>query len=373
MPLKLGGSFVGFLRLTIGLIPWSVVGPLSVKAAVLNHVMRDNDSMTRFQLQGACQTIAEVQDPHWCQPARASEIKTSSLSLAASLRADEKGYQTVRSIMLEPLKKDALITLFSEKEFSALGVLARLEANYSRVSLSYTPLHLVGAYHVSNPSLPEVAFAGLRQSVWRLTSGHEFGQFQVPRLGAYRLKVGVSVYRFDREYRSMDTELVRFIVDDADRIIHKTSQVGLDADLGLTLMSQDSGPHLGILVERLHHAEARGSTSYKIDLTPWMRRRSALSIGQDFPMPLGILGLEGQFLWDGLFSAWDRYRSPLALQYSLGRLKAFLSASSLMSSFGFAFLGPYYQIGIQYTDEKQPNQIKLDREKMTYVFTSIRI
>jgi hypothetical protein len=275
--------------------------------------------------------------------------------------------------MLEKPRKSDLIRLFSEKDYSALGGYARLEATYSHVSVSYTPFHLIGAYRVSNPSLPEVSFAGLRQSVWRVTSGLEVGRISVPILGVYRVAVGGALYRFDRDYRHMDTELVRFLVDESDRIIVKEHQVGVDSDVGLTLVSQEFRPHLGVLVERLHHAAGRDQASDRIDLRPWIRRRSALSVGQDFALPLGTLGIEGQVCWQDLFDVWDQSRSPVALQYSLGRLRAYLSVSAWMSSFGFAFLAPFYQIGVQYTDEKQPNQIKIDREKMTYVFTSIRI
>ncbi len=350
-----------------------LLAEMVASAGELRHVHGDRETFSKFQLQQSCQIIARGIDAHWCNPANLSENSERMAQFEIGVRADEEGLSIAQKTAVRRPTKVDVEKLFSKKNFSAVSGYGRVETVVGKVSVSYTPAHVIAAYRINNPALPEIALMSMEQSIIRADAGTRIAQTEAFG-NEFVFDVGGSIYWFDRSLLSVEDQLINISIDQSSKIGSRKDYSGVDSDAGLVVRNDhDWLPELALRVERLHHGFSYQRQPAKIDLRDFLSRRSYVGVGKVFNLNLGSLGVESNLpFWD-FYREFKPYQASLGIQYSLGGLRAFTSASPVMESFGFAFQGPFYLAGIQYTDEKQSNDLQLKRQRMTYVYAKIQI
>lgn len=326
-----------------------------------------SDNAFSVQTQHACGTYLLQPSPHWCNPALFPFAHESPIKADLALNADQNAYETTNSFLNERIDKDFVDQLFKEKDFQSFSGFARLESMSDYLSFAFVPAYLVGVYQLSNPNLPEVSAAGVRESQVRLTSGTALASF-----GGWSLFGGATATFFDRKLYYVHANALDLVVKDIDALVESKHKKSVNADLGL-FAKNDAGerPSVGLVAENVFLPQARAIGEDRVlDLEPNFRRRLRLSTGYTVSHVTGSyhLSLQAPF-WD-FGRALDALGASAAFIYGIGRLRAFLSGSPLMAAFGFAFMSPHYHVGIQYTDDKQDNRLELRRRKNVYLFAS---
>ncbi len=339
----------------------------SAPAVVVRHILLPHDSAFSVQTQHACSTYLHQPSPHWCNPALFSFANQAPIKADLALNANNDAYETTNRFLNQPIDKDFIDHLFKEKDFQSFSGLARLEAMSSYLSFSYIPAYLVGVYQLSNPNLPEVSAAGVRESQVRVTSGILLGS-----LGNWQVYGGGTATLFDRKMYTIHANVLALVVQKVETLVHKNREGGLNADLGLLFKDNlDRLPAISVSAENIFATQHdRIGEDALLDLEPNFRRRLRIGSGYTFSHVTGTyhLGLHLPF-W-GLGSSFDRYGASVALVHGIGRLRNFVSFSPFMTAFGFVFMSPHYHIGIQYTNDKQDNSLELRRKNNVYLFAS---
>ncbi len=359
------------LNLFLSAIIFAIV--TTVSAGELRHVHGDRETFSKFQLQQSCQIIALGVDGHWCNPANLSKNSERMAQVEVGVRADEEGLAIVQKTAARRPTKLDIEKLFSKKNFSAVSGYGRIETIVGEFSVSYTPAHVIAAYRINNPALPEIALTSMEQSIVRVDAGTRLGQAEA--FGkTFLFDIGGSLYWFDRSILNVEDQLINISINQSSKIGLQMDYSGLDTDAGLVIRNDhDWLPDIALRMDRLSHPASTSDSAGKIDLNDFLSRRSYASFGKIFSLNLGSLGIESNVAFQDLYGELKLYQTSLGTQYFLGGLRAFVSASPVMESFGFAFQGPFYLAGIQYTDEKQPNELQLKRQRMTYVYAKIQI
>jgi hypothetical protein len=371
--ISMSALFSGISRaLLIFLFLFTLKSNTAISAELL-HMHGDGETFAKFQLQQSCQIIATGVDAHWCNPANLSQNTARVGQAEFGVRADEEGLGVANKTATRKPSKADIENLFRKKNFSAVSGYGRVETILGKFSVSYTPIHLVAAYRVYNPALPEIALLSMEQSVIRADVGSRLRDFDVWGQ-QFTIDVGSSIYWFDRSVLRVEDQLINISINQDPKIGSREKYSGVDADAGIIIRNNHVWlPEIGLRIDRLLNTDAKQYSLSKIDLTQLLTRRSLASVGKVFDLHLGSIGVESSMFFRDAFQAVDIYQTSLGLQYSLGSLRAFISASPMMESFGFAFQGPFYLLGIQYTDEKQANELQVKRQRMTYVYAKVQI
>lgn len=347
--------------------------PCTAMAAELLHMHGGGDVSARFQLQQSCQVIAYGVDAHWCHPANLAQNTDNLAQGEFAVRADEAGIGVANKAATRKPTKADIAKLFTEKSFTAVSGYGRVETIVKNIAISYTPIHVIAAYRVNNPALPEIALLAVEQSITRATGGFKVIAWRLFEED-FHLDFGTSIYWFERKTTKVEDQLINIAINQSSQVGELDQISGVDSDVGITLRNGHLWlPDFGLRVDRLNHARGRQKSEAKIQVDQYYKRRSLASLGKNFKLHLGTFGVESSLPFNDAFRQADNYQTSLGLQYGLGGLKAFISVSPMMESFGFAFQGPFYLVGIQYSDEKQPNDLQLKRYRMTYVYTKIQI
>ncbi|MCX6123434.1 MAG: hypothetical protein NTV34_01590 [Proteobacteria bacterium] len=327
-----------------------------------------NDNAIATQTQHTCGTYTLQPGPHWCNPALFALKLESAIKADAAVNADQDGYETTDKLLYQTISKEFLATLFSENNFQSFSGMIRLEAVSQYLSFSYIPLYAAGAYKLTNPSLPEINASGHKENRFCVTSAHVFDAGS-----AVTLYSGASLFLYDRTIYHVQTNALELIVKTPDEIVETQSYRGLDSDLGVYLAGNNAGsvPALAFVAENVFSPQHRAvGDDHLLAFEPNFGRKSRAELSETLLTDYGsfYLGIKAPY-W-GFLEQYDRLGSSIAGIYGIGRLRALVSYSPLMTSFGFMFMTTYYHIGIQYTNEKQDNSIELERRKNANLFLS---
>jgi hypothetical protein len=340
---------------------------LSAHADVVKHVLLERSTPESAQMQSACATLIN-QTSHFCNAGLFGPTEREGFNLDLLFKAEKKAYEVADNLLFKSLDQKYLESLFKDHDFLLYSGTARIEVLYKYFSLSYTPIHAIAALKVANPSLPELAFTGVKQSVYRLTSGYAYKD-----VGPLKeFGVGASVFHYSRTIVHADTNILEIAVEPLEKIVKKKDEHGFDADVGAALKPHNAYlPDVGILVENV--ASEQPTNTERLDIVPYLRRKSSIGLGYTLEHETGKyhLGLNLPF-W-GLYERFDRLSTSVALAYTVAYLQAFTSFSPYANSFGFLFSSLFYKVGIQYSNEKQHNVVQLKRKNNVNLFVSIFI
>lgn len=336
-------------------------------AAIVRHALLPHDSVFSVQTQRACGTYLLQPSPHWCNPALFPFSTEAAIKSDTALSADQDAYDTTTKFLNENIDKTFIDSLFKEQDFQSFSGLLRLEATSAYLSFSYIPVYAVGAYKLSNPNLPEVSGTALRQSEFRLTSGWKL--FEGDDWEVYG---GVGFDFYDRKIYYINASALDLIVRDVNSLIETTNSKGVNTDLGFYMRRNHSWlPAFSLVADDTFTPQARDlGEDRPLTLVPNYNRVVRAGAGYTYTHSSGsyYLGVQVPY-WDA-FKKIDRLGASAAVIYGIGRLRTFASYSPLMSAFGFLFMSSHYQVGIEYTSDKQDNSLELKRRKNVYLFVS---
>ena len=292
------------------------------------------------------------------------------IQLDLQVKADEKVYDIINRFMEKNVNKEFLDRLFREDNFHSISGGGRIRAVYSKTSLTYVPFHLVGAFKLTNPSLPEIHVAGVQQSTVRLSQTFVFKKWPGAVYG--ELFAAPSIYYFKRNFVFADLDLLTASVQKVDDLIEKKKDQGVDGDVAMAIFSKRWYlPYFSLRIENVSKQQPCETCKKRFfDIERYFFARTIVGTGFTIPHPIGESALGAALPFWGTFSEFDKYQTALMYSYSISKLSSFVSASPLMTSFGFIFGADHYRVGIQYTDEKQDNSIQIKRQKHAYVFAS---
>lgn len=344
----------------------------AVVAAVVRNTLFPSDHIFSVQMQHACGVYTLQPSPHWCNPALFSLAEDSPIKGEMAVNADQNAYEMTDKLVNQPVDKPFIESLFKENNFQSFSGLGRLEALSSVLSFSYTPAFVVGAYKLSNPNLPEVSASAVKESNFRFTSG-----LKLTNVWGWSLNVGGNFEYYDRQFYYIDASALELIGRSIEDLLDEEHKLGVDGDVGFVLIDDSAvpfAPSFALVGENLFDAQLSPvGKDRPLSIEPIFRRRMRIHTGYTFTQKSGSYSVNLQLpFWD-YFADLDRLGSSFGLVYGIGRLRVFTSFSALMSSFGFNFMGSYYHVGIQYTNEKQDNSLELKRRKNVNLFFSFNL
>lgn len=338
----------------------------------MRHNLSEQDSAESAQSQRLCYSHFQTSEYFHCLPSRFLDQKQGRISADVGFQANERGIGILGKLYNRNLQQKDLDLIFASENFQTISGGVRMEAVYGRTSFSYTPLHGIGAFKISNPSLPEVNLAATRQTVARLTHVYVSESIVDSEIGSFL--VAPSLYYYKRYFYFVDSDLLSIAGRPLPTLLESYHRNALDLDLSIGFLSKIWWfPTVGLnSFNLLNRGDCSKCSLRKIDLEDQFLPNFHLSISYWVPSYLGNSQL-------GVAVPFDQYAragksdSVLSYVYWISRLGVFASFSPMKYAFGFLFGTDNYQMGIQYTDEKQDDALQIDRRKQTFVFTTLAI
>lgn len=343
--------------------------PNPSEGALLRHTVLETDTAESMQLGRVCFGLKSTRSGRLlCLPAPHLVEEGGGLALDVTVKDNEQAYQIANRALSSNVDKEFVDSLFNKGNFQSVSGAAAIRARYSGTSISYTPLHVLGAFKLSNPSLPELHVAGVKQSVFRLTQNFWLRSV----MPWYDAALSASVFRFQRTTAYLDADILAASIERAENLLKKQNKVGVDGDLAVSFLARKPlSPSVGLRIENLANSgECLDCKSRFIDVERYFATTSAATVGVYLPHAVGtsFLGFEAPFF--GPFSQFDPLKATVAYAYRLSKLGCFMSFAPVIYTFGFLFDSGGYRLGVMYSDEKQDNSFLIDRQKQTYVFIS---
>lgn len=336
-------------------------------AAIVRHSLLPHDSVFSVQTQHACGTYLLQSSPHWCNPALFPFSREAAIKGDVALSADQDAYDTTTKFLNGDIDKTFIDSLFKEQNFQSFSGLLRLEATSAYLSFAYIPAYAVGAYKLSNPNLPEVSGTALRQSEFRFTSGMKLFSDE-----DWEMYLGAGMSFYERKVYYINASALELIVRDVNTLIETSNDKGINGDIGWYIHHNHLWiPSFSIVAQNIFTPQSPDLGDDRLlTVMPNYKRLVRFGSGYTVEHSSGsyYLGMQVPY-WDALRQL-DRLGASAAFIYGIGRLRTFASYSQLMSAFGFLFMSSHYQVGIQYTSDKQDNSLELKRRKNVYLFVS---
>jgi hypothetical protein len=333
-------------------------------ASGLRHVVRESDSGESILTLRGCHSLMEVGNIARCLPVNFIQQAEGEIGLAILLDTNESVVRNVFDLIDRSLEQATLERLFREDSFESASGLGRIRAIFRNVMISHTPLHFAGAYKLSNPTLPKFQFAAVRQRETRLSlsyiwTGKEIG---------YDIFVSPALFLHDRDF--IDASFDALVVPGVEvkSLIKKTKHKAVDGDFALAAMSRmNLAPSISLRLANINSKFACATCEtnlIRVDHLYHPRLEWTASSFFDHSLGKSILGLHSEMI-----ESESNIQSPPSTfyAYQISNLTAHIAFSPYQYAFGFIFRSDSYRVGIQYTDEKQDNNLLIDRRKKTYV------
>jgi hypothetical protein len=225
---------------------------------------------------------------------------------------------------------------------------------------------VIGGFKISNPSFPSVHVALRHEQRLTLSWSRDLNLS-----GEHQLIYHFGLSYFDRKAIGADFDLALLSVMDFKDIATEKSEKGYAAMAMITYRSPRwFMPTVTLALEDLFVPKPE-ENQFLIDLDPYFQPRGYLSLVYEAPVGLGA-GYFGVVI--PFTEQWSQDKGPqtaVTVAYALRNLQSYASFSSAKTAVGFLFAYDLFSVGIQYTQEKQDNSIKIDREPQTNVFASI--
>ncbi len=338
--------------------------------ADVRHLINDQDSIDGIQSQRICQNFSVTDGRGVCLGTAATPSIGGSLQADGSFKANERGYQIVSDFLDRRIDRDGLDKIFRDDSFQSASAILRIRANYGIHTLDFVPHHVMGAAKLTNPSLPEINIAAIRQSVYRYTLS-DYSELPLPKTKIFYF--GSLAYSQRQQlFTSLDllTAAVTPLIDEL-KIENKnllTGDVGSTAQFELT---KNHAIDFGVAAYNLGiHYPCAACELRAVDIERNQLLYTAIRGGYHMDLSFGRFFFGVVLPFGGYLSEYRELETAAGMLYEIGTLRSYFSFSPAMRSFGFAFKSDLFLLGIQYTDEKQDNSLQLKRERHTYVHGS---
>jgi hypothetical protein len=333
-------------------------------ASRLRHQINESDTIVSRQTLGGCYSISDYGSQARCHPIGYSGVPTGEIGLRIFVDANEPNAQTLMKLAEKSADQATIDRLFKEQNFGSASGLIQVRAIYRSTAISYTPVHILGAYKIFNPTLPELHFSAMRQREFRLTHSIIWR----PKDLSHEFLLAPAVYYFDREFVYGDFDVLALPGRKAKELLRKENRKGVDGEAALAIMSRlNLVPSLSLKFNHLFNSYECGVCQPTlIEIEHLYQPRVSATISSYLDHQIGK-SMVGAHMIRHFTLPPDLNDLSSFYTYQLARLTAHLTYSSTFYGFGFVFSGDSYRVGIQYSNEKQDNAIEIDRKKRTYL------
>lgn len=347
--------------------------PTSAHAGILRHQILDTDSAESFQSLRTCYGFMATDTNFQCVPLSYQPNEKGAISLDAHVKANERAYTVVNRVLSNDIDREYLVKLFEDDNFQDASGSLLIKAVYGRTRIEYQPAHTMGAFKLLNPALPELHLSALNQNVIRLSHYFLWAPIQPKAFGS--LVFGPALTRYKRQFAFISTDALSAAGQNPKDIIMKETTAGYDLELSAGYLSGFwAVPSVYVRIENTLSKETCGTCTERIiDIESIFTQQSRAIILWSLDHYVGQSFVGAQLPFQGIFSQLNELDASASFMFKVSRLGAFVGMSAMMQSFGFVFDSANYKIGIQYSDEKQDNEINLKRIKHTYVSGSYKL
>lgn len=346
----------------------------SKSAAVeLRHQINERDNQLSLMTARACRGFEVSTSRILCLPESNVFNPAGSLQSSILLKMDQDALETLQKAYAEDFDEAFIDQLFKEDNFLDVSGLFRISVLWANLDFSFTPIQFQGAYKLSNPALPELDLAILRQSLLSLTSkflwvlpGRKTGEFFM----------SLGVHSYDREFVNIQTDI---LTNSANSVSNQTKNEvnrGIYGSANFAFFSRRAWiPSLSLGFERIGNRVAcQACGEQLIDLRGNLQPEVSLTASSYVNLPFGKMIYGGRLPYRlGADNDQEGQEASGFLGYHLSHFLVTGQLSPYSWGFGFLFRPSHYEFGLSYTSEKQDNQFKTARTRQSYVYTTFNL
>jgi len=345
----------------------------AIYAAELLHAIKASDTVDSRQTGSMCGILEMRPSRLICAGSRHLDEPQGKLGLEALAKINDKSLNISQKLLSNGIDKAFMDSLFSENNFQSASGLISLNAHFGKTKVSYTPFHVIGAFKLINPSLPEIHASAAIESVFKISQLFYWDDLFI----THSLLVNAEPYYYNREFKSIDVDILEAsTLKKPKDIIKSTDTKGADLDLGMTFVSKKSWiPSVSVNFENLAQdkVECPKCDLALMDLSNYFETSAEVSASISVLHPYGASVIGGFLPFRGIFKRAEQLLAGGSYAYVIRLLKIYGYATPMSRGFGFKFSSDLYNLSIQYTDEKQENLLQIDREQHVYLFTEFAI
>ena len=339
--------------------------------AQINHNIRANDTNLSLLSQRVCHGLEQTTNRLLCIPDRKIIAGKGGFDTDILFKVNQQALETFAQLINQDYDQKLITRLFESNDFETASGLASLKVSWKNISLAYIPVHFMGAYKLINPTLPELYVGVISQSL--LDFSYRSILFLSRDYG--ELLMVTSLQSFSREYISASSDLITNSISKFKERVRREEYNGIQGDLGISWLSKIKWlPTTTLQLRQIGKSTSCRTCEHRqIEYDQSLEPVQSLHFSWSMNHNLGRSFFGSRLPFRDNLQTYDALDSSFTLGYKLNHLVMMSSFSPLMWSFGFIFEPGSYQLGIQYSDEKQDNQLELARQRQTYVYTTYKI
>lgn len=336
----------------------------------LRHSIASVDTVDSWQSQRQCYKVQSRNDRLYCLPVGTLRVATGQIVFDGSFNSNEEAYTIVSRFSDKDIDRPFLESLFEQGNFQSFSGVTRFSAIYGETTFALVPYHFAGAFRISNPSLPSVSLATVMSS--HLMVSHNF---VLDNIGTYSALIAPTFIIGSKETKSGDFDALELAARERGDVIKSEKWTDRSGGVSFALLSRRAFlPSLSVRFDNITASEKckacrEGTITIDSEISPY----ASANLGFYAPMKLGLLWTGVGAKYGGVEPTFDSKSSNVLLLYRLGFLDSFVSLAPSIVSFGFNFDSNLYRVGIQYTDEKQNNELQIARKKHSYIHLGFKI
>ena len=343
----------------------------SVNGARVEHFIMADDSSLSTGSQRACYDFLTLRNLAFCAPTPHTNRDEPQMRLGVLLKSSPGPIKVATQVLNEDYNESFVDTLFKDRSFQSFSGAAYIRASYRNFGLKYTPSHAIGAYKLTNPALPEINLAVMQQNIIGIS--HNYLLRPHKSLTAF---YSIEVEQLTRRVHELNADALSASVIGIKEQMKKEKVRKPNGHGSLAILNQNSvwTPTLAIRVQNIGEettCETCDEKFISIEEHWLMKSSGKLLVSRQTSFGAVFVGVNLPFY--GFFSELKERNIAVSGAYSIPGLVVAVSYSPLMVSSSFNFRVNYFELGVQYTEEKQDNQFEIERRKHSYVFTNFQI
>jgi hypothetical protein len=342
----------------------------STEAVELRHVIASGDNSDSWQSQRHCYKVYGDSKRLLCLPTSTYKVVTGQIGFDSGFNSNEDAFITASKVSNRSIDREFLESLFEKNNFLSFSGITRLSAVYGETTFALVPYYFAAGFKISNPSLPEVNFAAISSSHLFISHNfiHNFSK-------TYQLVAMPGFTIGSKDAKTGDFDVLELAAKKSEEVIISEKWVERAGSVAISLLSkQPYFPTLSIRANQITSSDpCQACRSGGITIAEEIAPHVAASLGGFAPVGFGLLWIGATGKYNGLSKTFNDKASGLSALYKIGFLDSFFSIAPSIVSFGFMFDANLYRIGIQYTDEKQSNELQIARKKHSYIHLGFKI
>jgi hypothetical protein len=335
------------------------------QAAQVRHLFDYTTSQLSLETAGACGSIDFHVDSIRCNPALQRTLSKNMGTFEITTLADEATFDSLWKFASQPLTANDVKTLFEKYNFGTFSGYVRLATASKWASFELVPASLVGAYRLSNPSLPFLQVSGVRKSAFSTSLSMGLRDFYDD--SPIGIDVGVKLKSERLTLVNAEIDALTAASKTEKTAVSSKKRNELDADMGLYLdLSKFWLPSFGLVCANCLKNEVEDD-SFDLQTTSNELRSIKGHLSIDASPGVGTVFVSSILSWGSDFNTFETETSGASLGYLIGDF--FVSTQYTPSRTGWGFIAKrgFYQIGMQYAREKQPPLFQIERQEKLYM------